>query len=160
MYRRMRAFHTAGRHPSYLQHILHTLIYHPQDMSNQGQEKENEVGAVIRRGQGIFIQKDSTVFENIYVSVTKTDVSKGTSVWYDTSSEDPGIVWTALSRSFTQSTSFKRTGGWEAVVFRNESDTKRKVLYFNVKSGSKAQSNNITFCGWYDNGIVIQEVPN
>ncbi|KZV66092.1 hypothetical protein PENSPDRAFT_755956 [Peniophora sp. CONT] len=125
-------------------------------MSTQGQKKQNEVGAE-SRGQGIFIQKDSTVSENIYVSVTKTDVSKGTSVWYDTSSENPGITWTEL---FTGFTSFRRTDGWEAVVFKDEHDTKRKVLYLKVKSGSKAQSNNITFCGWYDNGIVIQEVPN
>ncbi|VDB92028.1 unnamed protein product [Peniophora sp. CBMAI 1063] len=86
-------------------------------------------------GQGIYIQKDTTVTEEIYVSVTKTDVNNGKSAWYEPG-EDVGITWKPLTNKATDNEHVRRNGGYEIVSFKDAKDTQRKALYLSMAAVS------------------------
>ena len=46
--------------------------------------------------------------------------------------------------------------GLHIVSFKDANDTQRKALYLSM-AGDKSRI--VTFSGWYDNGIVVQVVP-
>ncbi|VDB92016.1 unnamed protein product [Peniophora sp. CBMAI 1063] len=86
-------------------------------------------------GQGIYIQKDTTVKDEIYVAVTKTDVNNGSSAWYEPG-DDVGITWKPLTNKATDNSHVRRNGGYEIVSFKDAKDTQRKALYLSMAGRS------------------------
>ncbi|KAI5833837.1 hypothetical protein K523DRAFT_331801 [Schizophyllum commune Tattone D] len=93
-------------------------------------------------GDGFWIRVGRNVQHAMYVTVTRTDFSEGTSAWHNAGKR--GIAWHHLTNNFGDN-KFSR-GGWETIVFKDVNNTRRKGLYLQPHG----KSYYITFNGWDD----------
>ena len=92
------------------------------------------------------------VREPIYVAVSNTDVTNGATTWH--ASGGTGITWTELSSAIADNSYARPNGGWELIVFKDRTDSKRRGLYLPVDGRSVS----VTFNGWDDYGVMVDSV--
>ena len=93
-------------------------------------------------GDGFWIRIGPKVHTAMYVSVTRTNHTEGTSHWH--SQGKKGVTWHHLTGNFSDSHYVR--SGWETVVIKDVSNTRRKGWYLQPHG----KSIYITFNGWDD----------
>ena len=84
--------------------------------------------------------------------MSNTDIANGATAWHV--SGGTGITWTELTPAISDNSYPRSSGGWELIVFKDRTDSKRRGLSLPVDGRSVS----ITFNGWDDYGVMVDSV--